>query len=97
MGTDYKKQRHCPSSEVLVSYQQHSLATWQTSHVASHLVKCDFCAAELQLLSKFPLAEHCNESPTMPAHLRALAEALLARDSLRHRGWLQMVGNDRPV
>ena len=97
MGTDYKKQRHCPSSQVLVSYQHHSLANWQTSHVAFHLAKCDFCAAELQLLSKFPLAAHCDESPAMPAHLRALAEALLTRDSLRHRGRLRMVGNDRPV
>jgi hypothetical protein len=92
MGTEFKKQRHCPSSQVLVSYHQHNLATWQTSPVTSHLAKCDFCAAELQLLSKFSLAEPCNESPVMPAHLRALARALLTRDSLLLSG---VVANGR--
>src|SRR6266550_3735515 len=87
-GSDFRKKWRCPSSQVLVSYHQRELSDWQMSQVASHLATCDFCAAELQLLSKFPLAEHCNESPAMPAHLRALAEALLTRNNLRRRNFL---------
>ena len=94
-GSDFRKKWHCPSSQALVSYQQCDLLDWQMSQVASHLATCDFCAAELQLLSKLPLAEHCKESPAMPAHLRALAEALLTRNSLLSRGFLPTTRDHR--
>ena len=94
-GSDFRKKWHCPSSQALVSYQQRDLSDGQLLQVASHLATCDFCAAELQLLSKLPLAEHCKESPPMPAHLRALAEALLARNNLRSRDFLAVAGDGR--
>ena len=76
--TDFKKERHCPSSQDLESYHRSLLASWQRSEIAVHLGTCDFCASELQLLAKVPLADNQIECPSMPASLRALAEALLA-------------------
>jgi hypothetical protein len=76
--SDFQKQCHCPSSQDLASYQQRSLANWQRSQISAHLAICDFCAAEFQLLSKFPPTEKLNECPPMPEYLRVLAESLLA-------------------
>jgi anti-sigma factor ChrR (cupin superfamily) len=96
-GSDFRKKWHCPSAEALVSYHRSLLANLQSSRITAHLAMCDFCAAELQLLSKVPLAEHCSETPQMPEHLRALAEALLTSDSFRQRSTVQVDKQDRHV
>jgi hypothetical protein len=51
--------------------------------VASHLDECDFCGAELQLLTEHrPTdAEECALTD-MPPHLRWLAESLLSANLL---------------
>ena len=85
-GSQFKKERHCPSSQDLASYHQRHLASSQDSHITAHLPTCDFCAAELQLFSKFPSVGQPSECPPMPAALRALAEALLVNDGVRNRG-----------
>jgi hypothetical protein len=47
--------------------------------VASHLDECDFCGAELQLLSEHePAVEEDCALGAMPPHLRWLAESLLS-------------------
>ena len=79
LGSDFEKKRQCPSSTVLVSYHQRHLLNGQMPEVASHLAACDFCAAELQLLSRLPSATDSFAAPEMPAHLRALATALLCK------------------
>lgn len=81
-GTKFEKKRQCPSSEELFSYQRHDLTRGQTSRIASHLTACDFCAAELQLLSRYPYAVEFYERPPLPVSLRALAEALLTWNRL---------------
>src|SRR6266850_5638786 len=90
--SDFKKQLHCPPSEDLAFYRQRNLANRQELHVAAHLRMCDFCSAELQLLSKVPSADHPSECPPMPASLRALAEALLGSE--RRQGLRWMPGAD---
>lgn len=75
--SDFEKKRHCPSSEALVVYRQRHLLNGQMPQLASHLATCDFCAAELELLSRFPSTKEFCDSPKMPPHLRALAESLL--------------------
>ena len=77
-GSEFEKKLHCPTSEVLLSYQQRDLNCGRTSQIASHLAECDFCAAELQLLSKCSLAKESHECPPVPVSLRALAEGLFA-------------------
>jgi len=79
-GGDFEKKRHCPSSEALVFYRQRYLPDGQMSQLASHLAACDFCAAELELLSRFPSTKELCDSPKMPPHLRALAESVLRMD-----------------
>jgi hypothetical protein len=74
--SEFRKTWHCPTSQDLASFHLLKDAHPQDSHLASHLATCDFCAAELQLLSKFPLADYSGECPPMPASLQALAQAL---------------------
>src|SRR6185312_8335520 len=76
-GSDFGKERHCPSSQDLASYSQRSSLP-RKSYIARHLASCDFCSSELQLLSKVFTEDHPPSCPPMPASLRTLAEALLA-------------------
>lgn len=51
--------------------------------VASHLDECDFCGAELQLLTEHAPAEEAEcQFAEMPPHLRWLAESLLSTNLL---------------
>ena len=98
LGSDFKKKRQCPSSSALVSYHQRHLFNGQISKVASHLAACEFCAAELQLLSRLPSATEICETPEMPAHLRALATALLCKDGPGTIGALRRIDvHERPI
>ncbi len=69
----------CPSSENLLAYRRARSSFIERSYIEAHLASCDFCCAELQLLTR-----HRNESEDcvpaeMPARLRQLAEDLLSR------------------
>jgi hypothetical protein len=77
------KRATCPSSESLLSYRKFGLTAERMARVASHLDECDFCGAELQLLSEHAPAEEV-ECPLadMPPHLRWLAESLLSANLL---------------
>ena len=97
-GSDFEKKWHCPPSLVLVSYYQRQLSIQQASQITSHLGTCDFCAAELQLLSKVPSATEFCDSPQMPEHLRALAVALLTKDYPGSKGlMLDNHMRERPI
>lgn len=73
------KRATCPSSETLLSYRTCGLEAERMIWVASHLDECDFCGAEMQLLSEHAPAEieECART-AMPPHLRWLAESLLS-------------------
>lgn len=81
--TLFCKQATCPSSEALLSYTTDALGVDQQARMALHLAVCDFCGAELQLLTEHPPIEEegCALSD-IPLNLRHLAEALLGRVSL---------------
>lgn len=82
--TTFCKQLTCPSAETLLSYGAARLATELKTEVGTHLAGCDFCAAELQLLTRHaPPTVQYNEKTKMPAPLRYLAESLLAGSLLR--------------
>lgn len=59
-------------------YRTCEMAAERMVWVASHLDECDFCGAELQLLTDHtpPAQEECVVT-AMPANLRWLAETLL--------------------
>jgi hypothetical protein len=79
------KRATCPSSETLLSYRTCGLAAERMIWVVSHLDECDFCGAELQLLSEHAPAEEVEECELseMPPHLRWLAESLLSANLLK--------------
>jgi hypothetical protein len=72
------KLKTCPSAEMLLSYARSSLARELRQQLAAHLDACDFCDAELYLLSKFPPtgAAVCP-SVKIPFALYRLAKDLL--------------------
>lgn len=79
LGTaTFCKLRTCPSSEVLLLYHDATLTRQVESVVAEHLSACDFCGAEMHLLSKFPPAgSPLCQSVRMPWHLYRLAKDIL--------------------
>lgn len=85
-GSEFGKQYHCPSSQELASYLNPPTGVLRQSDIANHLASCDFCAAELQLLSRFYPEDCHGDCPPMPASLRALAEALLTKGSAQTIG-----------
>jgi len=77
------KRATCPSSETLLAYRTCDMAAEQLIWVASHLDKCDFCGAEIQLLTEHvPAAEEECALSDMPLNLRWLAKSLLSADLL---------------
>jgi hypothetical protein len=80
--TVFCKQATCPSAETLLSYQALNLTSEQALWIAEHLDSCEFCCAELRLLSKHEAAEEEYAATAIPAPLRSLAEALLGEVSL---------------
>lgn len=74
----FRKQTGCPSAQMLLRYQTDNLSSEPYAWITSHLDVCEFCAAELQLLTAHsPVEEECPVAD-MPLHLRCLAEALLS-------------------
>jgi len=73
------KTARCPASQILLRYRRHRLPKADRAAIEIHLHACDFCSAELQLLTC-----HRNEiehytSVEIPEQLRMLAEDLLTR------------------
>ncbi len=76
----FRKLRTCPQAETLLTF---SAGARRGGRVAEHVHSCDFCGAEVQLLSRhappadaLPFADQA-----LPAGLRRLAEDLLAEPS----------------
>src|SRR5215208_3660635 len=78
----YRKLRTCPPAETLRAFS--AGARRVGGRVAEHVRSCDFCGAEVQLLSRHaPPADALPFAAplTLPAPLRRLAEDILAEPS----------------
>jgi len=77
----FSKGLACPSSNLLLSFQQQALAPEINFLVKHHLAGCDFCYCEIPLLTfyKQPLKGECRP-PELPINLRVLAESILGQD-----------------
>lgn len=77
----FRKRRACPTSEMLLEHARCALRGARAERLARHLDSCDFCGAEMQLLSRFPPT--ANALPfvavKLPEHLRRLAADLMLR------------------
>jgi hypothetical protein len=93
----FNKQATCPSSEMLLSYQRVGLAAEQRAWVASHLTACDFCGAELQLLTKYSPTGEEYKLTDIPLNLRRLAEALLGRGQLKLACFVETAYEKEPL
>jgi len=71
------KSASCPPSERLLTYGLRGLPSNQMKQVTSHLGYCDFCNAELQLLTRYRNNDEESGYTEMPSQLRRLAERLL--------------------
>lgn len=80
--TVFCKQATCPSAETLLSFRALDIAREQAEWITEHLDSCEFCCAELLLLSDHEATEEEYSATEIPAHLRSLAEALLGQASL---------------
>ena len=80
--TVFCKQATCPSAEMLFSYHTFSLALGEAALVTEHLSSCEFCGAELKLLSDHTPIDEEYMGTEIPAHLRSLAEALMDKTEL---------------
>src|SRR5258707_5846859 len=78
----FSKKLACPSSNLLLSFQQQALAPEINFLVKHHLAGCDFCYCEIPLLTfyKPPLKGECRP-PELPINLRVLAESILGQDN----------------
>jgi hypothetical protein len=77
----FGKKLACPSSNLLLSFQQQALAPEINFLVKHHLAGCDFCYCEIPLLTfhRHPLKGECRP-PELPINLRVLAESILGQD-----------------
>jgi hypothetical protein len=72
------KRKTCPSAEMLLLYHDGVLASAFEREIAAHLAACDFCDAELYLLTKFPPAGLPSYTPAaIPAAFYQLMKNLL--------------------
>lgn len=76
---NFCKHKTCPSAEMLLGYTQATLARELRQQMSAHLDACDFCDAEMYLLSKFPPAgAPVYPSVKIPRSLYRLAKDLLS-------------------
>jgi hypothetical protein len=77
----FLKHRTCPHTETLLTYN--ASARGDSPDLAEHVGGCDFCGAEVQMLSRHapPAGALPSAAIAMPPHLRRLAEDLLAEPS----------------
>lgn len=76
----FRKFRTCPRTETLLNF---SAGKCGAGRVAEHVESCDFCGAEVQLLSRHapPAAALPFAALALPEPLRRLAEDILAEPS----------------
>ena len=76
----FRKLRTCPRTETLLTF---SAAGRGAGRVTEHVEACDFCGAEVQLLSRHapPAAALPFAALALPESLRRLAEDILAEPS----------------
>jgi anti-sigma factor RsiW len=84
------KTARCPTSQALLAYHRFDLAAKDRASIESHLASCDFCSAELQLLTHYRGDAEQYSFAEMPSQLRRLAEDLLKRSTATIRGLTEL-------
>ena len=83
----------CPTSQALLAYRRSLMSPKDLAYIESHLASCDFCSAELQLLTRYHSEAQEYSFAEMPAQLRRLAEDLLKRRPAPFKGFTELAEN----
>ncbi len=81
MVSMFRKRASCPSSQDLLGYHLSNVSDKKRARIRTHLLSCDFCSAELQLLTRHGADVEEDALVEMPAALRWMAERLLRRSA----------------
>ena len=74
----FRKTAACPASSTLLSYSGAKVSRKMAAAVRDHLLECEFCNAERQLLAHHrPARGIRSRTPEIPMNLRILAESIL--------------------
>ena len=84
------KTARCPTSQALLAYHRSALATADHVYIQDHLACCDFCSAEVQLLTQYGNDIEEYSFAEMPVLLRRLAEDLLKTSTTTIRGFAEL-------
>jgi hypothetical protein len=89
----FRKLRTCPPSEALLTFCLSTHSSARHGRVAEHVADCDFCGAEVQLLSHFasPAGALPSAALALPAALRRLAEDLLSEPSINRARFAESI------
>ncbi len=72
----------CPSSQVLLRYENGETSIAECKGIEAHLTVCEFCASELEFYAHYPQSEEPVATVEIPIPLYELAQALL---NIKHR------------
>jgi len=84
------KTAECPTSHALLAFRSSLMSPRERVFLEKHLAFCDFCSAELQLLSRHRYEAEEYSFAEMPAQLRRLAETLLKPSAAPFKGLLNL-------
>jgi len=92
---EFRKLKTCPSAEVLLLYQDSRLSAVRRQAVGAHLAACDFCGAEMQMLSRHWTRTVARRAASaaieMPSNLRRLAEDIMMTPSLNRARFVETI------
>ena len=95
IATLFCKTAECPTSQALLAYCRSLMTSTNMARIETHLACCDFCSAELQLLTCYRSETERYSFAEMPTQLRRLAEDLLKRSSAPFRGLVEFAEHYR--
>ena len=81
LASRFRKTTECPTSQALLAYRGSPTSSDELAFIESHLAGCDFCSAEIQLLTRYRSETEEYSFAEMPAQLQRLAEDLLTRST----------------
>ena len=78
------KSLNCPSSQVLLAFENCEVSTSENNRIKAHLDECEFCSAEVEFYAHYPQEEDPVATVEIPIPLYELAQSLL---NIKHKDY----------
>jgi hypothetical protein len=75
----FRKTEECPSAERLLDFQNGDIDLGTVVAIRDHMLRCEFCTAEVEFYSFYPPSEEEVAVQRMPEPLFELAQALMQK------------------